>query len=229
MNIVLAAILILAVPPAAADMSATPTTRLFVRTVPAGAVVTLDAKAIGTTDGLFVISPGTHELSLELEGYRAQTRKIQAPEGRITRLEVKLKGADQAGSGRGRADTPPPTSGSGDAPSAGGTHRLPQGADGVGITSGFVSQGDFADSTRQAMLTVLRQLEPIASGGAPDRYAALARGLTAGSAALAAFFDGDQSVMVMADDPAVRRNRLNLLAVLRNQASVLADFSRING
>jgi glycyl-tRNA synthetase beta chain len=46
---------------------------------------------------------------------------------------------------------------------------------------------------------------------------------------LAAFFDGDQSVMVMAEDPEVRRNRLNLLAVLRNQASVLADFSRING
>jgi len=34
---------------------------------------------------------------------------------------------------------------------------------------------------------------------------------------------------VMADDPAVRRNRLNLLSVLRNQASVLADFSRISG
>jgi len=33
---------------------------------------------------------------------------------------------------------------------------------------------------------------------------------------------------VMADDPAVRRNRLNLLAVLRNQALVLADFSRLN-
>ena len=31
------------------------------------------------------------------------------------------------------------------------------------------------------------------------------------------------------DDPAVRRNRLNLLSVLRNQASVLADFSRISG
>ncbi|MFM8258865.1 MAG: glycine--tRNA ligase subunit beta [Vulcanococcus sp.] len=87
----------------------------------------------------------------------------------------------------------------------------------------------FEKTSEAAMLTVLRQLEPVASGGAPDRYAALARGLTAGSAALAAFFDGDQSVMVMADDPAVRRNRLNLLAVLRNQASVLADFSRING
>lgn len=33
----------------------------------------------------------------------------------------------------------------------------------------------------------------------------------------------------MDDDPAVRRNRLTLLALLRNQASVLADFSRING
>jgi glycyl-tRNA synthetase beta chain len=35
--------------------------------------------------------------------------------------------------------------------------------------------------------------------------------------------------MVMADDPAVRRNRLSLLGVLRNQAAVLADFSRISG
>jgi glycyl-tRNA synthetase beta chain len=35
--------------------------------------------------------------------------------------------------------------------------------------------------------------------------------------------------MVMVEDPALRRNRLNLLAVLRNQASVLADFSRLNG
>ena len=35
--------------------------------------------------------------------------------------------------------------------------------------------------------------------------------------------------MVMADQPSVRTHRLNLLGVLRNQASVLADFSRING
>jgi glycyl-tRNA synthetase beta chain len=34
---------------------------------------------------------------------------------------------------------------------------------------------------------------------------------------------------VMAEVAAVRRNRLNLLAVLRNQASVLADFSRLTG
>jgi glycyl-tRNA synthetase beta chain len=57
----------------------------------------------------------------------------------------------------------------------------------------------------------------------------LAVGLSAGAEALAAFFDGESSVMVMADDPAVRTNRLNLLGVLRNQAAVLADFRRITG
>jgi len=36
-------------------------------------------------------------------------------------------------------------------------------------------------------------------------------------------------VLVMAEDPAVRRNRLNLLGVLRNQAAVLADFNRLAG
>ena len=35
--------------------------------------------------------------------------------------------------------------------------------------------------------------------------------------------------MVMADDLAIRRNRLNLLAVLGNQAAVLADFAAISG
>ena len=79
------------------------------------------------------------------------------------------------------------------------------------------------------MLAVLQQLEPIVCGSAEDRYEALADGLAASSGTLAAFFDGDTSVMVMAEQEAVRRNRLHLLAVLRNQASVLADFSRVSG
>ena len=87
----------------------------------------------------------------------------------------------------------------------------------------------FEKTSEAAMLEVLNRLEPIATGSAADRYGALAKGLTAGAEALAAFFDGDQSVMVMADDAAVRTNRLNLLGVLRNQAAVLADFSRISG
>ena len=86
----------------------------------------------------------------------------------------------------------------------------------------------FDKPSEAAMLAVLQQLEPLASGSSCERYGALARSLAASADTLAAFFDGEQSVMVMADDPAVRRNRLNLLAVLRNQASVLADFSRIS-
>jgi glycyl-tRNA synthetase beta chain len=87
----------------------------------------------------------------------------------------------------------------------------------------------FEKPSEAAMLAVLQQLEPIVCGSAEDRYEALAAGLAASSGTLAAFFDGDTSVMVMAEQEAVRRNRLHLLAVLRNQASVLADFSRVSG
>ena len=87
----------------------------------------------------------------------------------------------------------------------------------------------FEKSSEAAMLAVLNKLEPIATSRAHDRYRNLASGLSAGAPALAAFFDGEQSVMVMAEDAAVRSNRLHLLGVLRNQASVLADFSRIVG
>ncbi|MEB3277264.1 MAG: glycine--tRNA ligase subunit beta [Cyanobacteriota bacterium] len=94
--------------------------------------------------------------------------------------------------------------------------------------SGVVDPALFEKSSEAGMLAVIETLEPIATNDSDDRYAPLAKGLIAGAAALAAFFDGDQSVMVMVDDAAVRRNRLNLLGVLRNQAAVLADFSRIN-
>jgi len=93
--------------------------------------------------------------------------------------------------------------------------------------AGVVNPELFVKTSEIAMLAVLRELEPMAAGSGPERYQALADGLSNGASALAAFFDGEQSVLVMVDDPAVRSNRLNLLGVLRNQASVLADFSRI--
>ena len=95
--------------------------------------------------------------------------------------------------------------------------------------AGVVDPALFETRSEAGMLEVLNRLEPIATASGSDRYRRLAAGLSAGSEALAAFFDGDQSVMVMADEPAVRANRLNLLSVLRNQAGVLADFSRISG
>ena len=95
--------------------------------------------------------------------------------------------------------------------------------------NGVVDPGLFEKSSETAMLAVLNALEPIATRRSAERYGELAQGLSSGADALAAFFDGDQSVMVMVDEPAVRANRLNLLGVLRNQAAVLADFSRISG
>jgi glycyl-tRNA synthetase beta chain len=95
--------------------------------------------------------------------------------------------------------------------------------------AGVVDASLFETASEGAMLQVLEQLQPIATGMDSGRHAALARALAASRDTLAAFFDGEQSVLVMADDEAVRTNRLNLLGVLRNQASVLADFSRIAG
>lgn len=93
----------------------------------------------------------------------------------------------------------------------------------------LVNPSLFSSPSEAAMLAVLERLEPIAAGNDPERYAELATALQESAETLAAFFDGEQSVLVMDDAPAVRRNRLTLLALLRNQASVLADFSRING
>ena len=95
--------------------------------------------------------------------------------------------------------------------------------------AGVVDASLFETSSEAAMLQVVEQLQPIATGIDAGRHAALAKALAASRDTLAAFFDGEQSVLVMADDPSVRTNRLNLLGVLRNQASVLADFSRIAG
>jgi glycyl-tRNA synthetase beta chain len=92
---------------------------------------------------------------------------------------------------------------------------------------GVVDAALFEKPSEAAMLEVLQQLEPIATGSDPSRYAHLAKGLADSASTLVAFFDGADSVLVMAENPAVRANRLNLLAVLRNQASVLADFTRL--
>jgi glycyl-tRNA synthetase beta chain len=92
-----------------------------------------------------------------------------------------------------------------------------------------VDPGLFSSPSEKGMLQVLMELVPIlAVDDGETRYRLLANKLAEGSEALSAFFDGASSVMVMCDDLAVRRNRLNMLAVLRNQASALADFSKLS-
>lgn len=93
------------------------------------------------------------------------------------------------------------------------------------LTPDAVIKKSLFDSPSEAgLLAELRRLGPLAQVG---DYRGLAAGLQGAALALEAFFDGENSVMVMADDAAVRRNRLNLLGVLRNQASVLCSFDNI--
>ena len=54
----------------------------------------------------------------------------------------------------------------------------------------------------------------------------LMAGIKAIAPVLAKFFD---DLLVMADDPQVRQNRLNLLGIIRNSSRQLADFSMIRG
>ena len=54
----------------------------------------------------------------------------------------------------------------------------------------------------------------------------LMAGIKAIAPVLAKFFD---DLLVMAEDPQVRRNRLNLLGLIRNYSRQLADFSMIRG
>jgi glycyl-tRNA synthetase beta chain len=86
----------------------------------------------------------------------------------------------------------------------------------------------FEQSSEQAFYDALVALLPQTQKAAAQRdYGLLVNGLQNIAPTVSNFFDGDDSVLVMADDPALRRNRLNLLGLLRNHARVLADFGEI--
>jgi glycyl-tRNA synthetase beta chain len=76
----------------------------------------------------------------------------------------------------------------------------------------------------QALLDLLPQTR---TASAQRDYGLLVLGLRDIAPTVSTFFDGADSVLVMAEDPILRRNRLNLLGLLRNHARVLADFGEI--
>ncbi|MEA5449203.1 glycine--tRNA ligase subunit beta [Leptolyngbya sp. CCNP1308] len=80
----------------------------------------------------------------------------------------------------------------------------------------------------QAFLAALKTLLPQTQAAQASRdYDQLVAGLEQVAPVVSGFFDGPDSVLVMADEPAVRQNRLNLLGLLRNHALVLGDFGDI--
>ena len=85
----------------------------------------------------------------------------------------------------------------------------------------------FEKESEADLYRVTQHLAPLAQTS--KRYGDLAKALAESSQILASFFDGPQSVLVICEDLEKRNNRLNLLGVFRNQASILADFSRLEG
>ena len=86
----------------------------------------------------------------------------------------------------------------------------------------------FQQPSENAFYETLQQLEPQTQAARTERdYRQLVASLEQAAPVVSRFFDGPESVLVMDDDPDIRRNRLNLLGLLRNHARVLADFGAI--
>ncbi len=86
----------------------------------------------------------------------------------------------------------------------------------------------FEAPSEQAFYDALVALLPqTKKAQAEGNYQLLVDGLAAITPTVSNFFDGETSVLIMADDPDIRQNRLNLLGLLRNHARVLADFGAI--
>lgn len=92
----------------------------------------------------------------------------------------------------------------------------------------IVSPNLFQSPSEQAFYDALVALVPQTQAAQADRdYQKLVDALTEIAPVVSHFFDGADSVLVMDDDLNIRRNRLNLLGLLRNHARVLADFGAI--
>jgi glycyl-tRNA synthetase beta chain len=83
----------------------------------------------------------------------------------------------------------------------------------------------FQKSSEQAFYDALVQLNTQMQG--QQDYPKLVEALSQIAPTVSRFFDGEDSVLVIDPDPNIKRNRLNLLGILRNHARALADFGAI--
>jgi hypothetical protein len=65
-------------------------TVVSIKSVPRGARITFDQKLVGATDTSFNTYPGTHSLSLELDGYQVVNRSVDTAEGKTAEVNVAL-------------------------------------------------------------------------------------------------------------------------------------------
>ncbi|MBD2363835.1 glycine--tRNA ligase subunit beta [Anabaena minutissima FACHB-250] len=91
-----------------------------------------------------------------------------------------------------------------------------------------VSPELFQKSSESAFYEALVKLVPQTQAAQKSRnYQLLVAGLVDIAPTVGNFFDGADSVLVIDPNPEIKRNRLNLLGLLRNHARVLADFGAI--
>jgi hypothetical protein len=86
-------------------------TVLSIKSVPRGARITLDGKLVGATDSLRNTYPGTHSLSLELDGYQIVTRDAEAVEGKTVEVNATLVSTASAIKQPTRREVAPPERG----------------------------------------------------------------------------------------------------------------------
>ncbi|BAY28238.1 glycyl-tRNA synthetase beta chain [Nostoc carneum NIES-2107] len=92
----------------------------------------------------------------------------------------------------------------------------------------LVRQELFQKSSESAFYNAIVELVPQTLAAQRSRnYELLITALSKIAPTVSTFFDGADSVLVMDSDPEIKRNRLNLLGLLRNHARVLADFGAI--
>ncbi len=94
--------------------------------------------------------------------------------------------------------------------------------------AGVVEASLCQQESERALLGAIAALLPQTEAALAQRdYGQLVTGLTALAPVVAQFFDGPDSVLVMDENPAIQRNRLNLLGLVRNHGLVLGDFGAI--
>ncbi len=93
---------------------------------------------------------------------------------------------------------------------------------------GVVNPALFQKSSESAFYEGLVKLVPQIQAAKGDRnYQQLVEAISEIAPVVSKFFDGEDSVLVMDNDPDIKLNRLNLLGLLRNHARVLGDFGAI--
>lgn len=91
-----------------------------------------------------------------------------------------------------------------------------------------VSPKLFQQNSEKLLYQELVNLLPKTLSAKSERnYKLLVEGLVKIAPTVSNFFDGDDSVLVMDEDPEIRQNRLNLLGILRNHGRVMSDFGAI--